>query len=76
VAYWSLLSATDPRQYLATVVNHFETLTWNYSSGLVLAKDSNGRSIFEGKKVTAFSNEEEKAAGFSAEVSVRFVGVL
>jgi len=36
-------------------------------AGLVLAKDSNGRSIFEGKKVTAFSNEEEKAAGFSAE---------
>lgn len=37
-------------------------------SALVLAKDSDGKSIFEGKKSTGFSDAEEKAYGYPAEV--------
>jgi len=40
-------------------------------SALVLGKDSNGKSIFEGKKFTAFTNEEEKTYGLSIEVGHR-----
>ena len=45
------------------------TLTWNYSSGLVLGKDQHGKSIFEGRRATGFTNEEEEMATYSAEVS-------
>ena len=37
-------------------------------SALVLGKDSNGKSIFEGKKFTTFTNEEEKTYGLPVEV--------
>jgi hypothetical protein len=37
-------------------------------SALVLVKDSDGNSIFEGKKSTGFSDAEEKAYGYPVEV--------
>ena len=37
-------------------------------SALVLAKDPSGKSIFNGKKVTALSNAEEEAHGYPVEV--------
>jgi len=49
----------------------FKTLTWYHSSALVQGKDSNEKSIFEGKNVTGFSNAEEEAYGYSPEVSSR-----
>ena len=44
------------------------TDTENYSSALVQAKDSNGKSIFEGKRFTAFTNAEETTYGLTVEV--------
>jgi hypothetical protein len=37
-------------------------------SALVLAKDSNGESIFKGRKFTGFTNDEEEAHGLPREV--------
>lgn len=37
-------------------------------SALVLARDAEGKSIFEGRKFTGFSNEEEKADGLPVDV--------
>jgi len=36
-------------------------------AALVLGKDPNGKSIFEGKRFTAFTNEEEKTYGLTVE---------
>ena len=46
-------------------------LTWDFPSALIQAKGSNGKSIFEGKKVTALSNVEEEAHGYLVEVKSR-----
>ena len=37
-------------------------------SALVLAKDSNGESIFKGRKFTGFTNDEEEKYGLPREV--------
>ena len=52
-------------------VNIQEMLTWDYSSALVQAKDSNGKSIFAGRKFTGFTNAEEEAGGLPVEVGRR-----
>ena len=38
------------------------------SSAFILAKDSNGKSIFEGRRATSLSNAEEQAHGLPLEV--------
>lgn len=46
-----------------------EKLTRGYPSGFVHAKDSHGKPIFEGKRLTALSNAEEDVHGHTLEVS-------
>ena len=48
-----------------------QTLTRNHSSAFILAKDSDGKSIFEGRRATCLSNAEEEAHGLPLEVSSR-----
>lgn len=46
-----------------------KTLTRSFPSALIQAKDSNGRPILEGKRVTGLSNAEEEAHGLDIVVS-------
>lgn len=66
----------DLRQYFILTVIFLKTLIWSYSSALVQGKDSNGKSIFAGKRFTGFSNAEEKAHGLPVEVGGRHINVL
>ena len=56
------------RQYFVFTAILLKTLIRSYSSALVQGKDSNGKSIFEGKRFTGFSNAEEEAYGLPVEV--------
>ena len=60
----------DPRQYLMFSGGPIEdTHTEPPSSAFILAKDSDGKSIFEGRRATSLSNAEEEAHGLPLEVS-------
>jgi len=58
----------DPRQYFLLAAIFSKTLTRSYSSALIQARDEDGKSIFDGKRVTALSNPEEEAHGPPLEV--------
>lgn len=66
----------DPRQYFALATTLSKTLTWSYSSAFIQAKDLSGKSIFEGKRVTALSNAEEEAHGLPLEVGGQHISTL
>ena len=63
----------DLRQYFVLPAIIWKTLIRSYSSALVQGKDSNGKSIFEGKRFTGFSNAEEKAYGLPVEVYINIL---
>ena len=75
-AHWSVVSAMDPRQYLILAAILSTKLTRSYSSAFIQARDSNGKSIFEGKRVTALSNAEEKEHGLPLEVGNQHISSL
>ena len=75
-AHWSVVSAMDLRQYLILAAILSTKLTRSYSSAFIQARDSNGKSIFEGKRVTALSNAEEEEHGLPLEVGGQHISTL
>jgi len=66
----------DPRQPFVLAAICSRRLTRSYPSALIGATDSGGRSIFEGKRVTALSNAEEEAHGLPLEVGGQHISTL
>ena len=66
----------DLRQCFILTMIFLKTLIRSYSSALVQGKDSNGKSIFAGKRFTGFSNAEEETHGLPVEVGGRYISIL
>lgn len=66
----------DLRQYFASTAISLKALMWSCSSALIQAKDLNGKSIFEGRRLTGLSNAEENQYGLPIEVGRRYISAL
>ena len=66
----------DPRQPFVLAAICSRRLTQSYPSALIGATDSRGRSIFEGKRVTALSIAEEEVHDLPIKVGGQHISTL